>query len=205
MTTRRSAAVTLIPVPDISATSTAEVIDRPRARAARTTADPSTWGESSSTAAASSSASGSLKGGRALEKQRECRGILIGKAVDRGALALRALHHADNQLVLAFRRGAGGRDPEIAGEIDGAAENAVPRQLGERDGLAGQGGFVHISLAVDDDAVRGDDVSRADQERVPDPDLGRRHVEELPSVSRRATLGARRRRLARLRWARRSP
>ncbi len=50
--------------------------------------------------------------------------------------------------------------------IQGAAHDPVARALGDRDGLPGQHGLVHVALAVAHLAVDGDALARAHQQQV---------------------------------------
>ena len=70
-------------------------------------------------------------------------------------------HHPDDAAEGAFRRPPRCPDFEVAFPVDGAGKGLVARLLGNRHGLAGDGGLVHGGDPLDDLAVHGDLFSGA--------------------------------------------
>ena len=108
------------------------------------------------------------EGGQHDDGRHEPGGDAVGQALDFGLALLRLLdqpHHLGQRGV---RADGGGPDDETARCVDRRAGHLVPGLNRHGYGLAGQHRLVDGRRAVDDDAVGGDLLARADDELVAD-------------------------------------
>ena len=69
-------------------------------------------------------------------------------------------------------------DPQDAGQVDAAGQDFVVRGDAARDAFSGQGDGIQRGVSFEDDAVHGDFVSRADQDRLSGPDFFRGDIHD---------------------------
>ena len=110
-------------------------------------------------------------------RRNEVGGHHVGQALDGGAAALGFADQADDVGQQRLAAHALGPHDEAAGAVDGAAGDVVALDFLHRDGFARDHGLVHRAVAVQDHAVHGNLLARANPEAVAGLDVLQRNVD----------------------------
>ena len=93
-------------------------------------------------------------------------GDAVHRGLDRQLAALGLLDQGDDPRQRGLRTDGAHAYAELAGGVEGAGTDRVPRLLVHRQGLAAEHGFVHCAVAIEDLAIGGDALARAQLEHV---------------------------------------
>ena len=100
------------------------------------------------------------------DRGHENAGDPVDELLHGGLAALRLLHHADDLREHRVAPDFLGPEAECAPLVDGAGEDGGARLFGHGKRLAAEHALVHVGRTVDDGAVHGDALARADGDQV---------------------------------------
>ncbi|VVB69572.1 Uncharacterised protein [uncultured archaeon] len=113
----------------------------------------------------------------------------IGNPLDGRPRPLRLLHQGDDPRQDCILAHLGGPEYESTVLVEGASHHALALTFAGRNRLPGDHGLIDIALALDDQAIHGNPLSRLHQDQVICLDLLHCHLELTPVFSDRRSLG----------------